>query len=64
MYKKLTKYKPTVDNGSITRVKPFIMLPFGVLAKPAKAFMKRAMGSDATKAKVSKAHLHLSIAAA
>jgi hypothetical protein len=63
-YKKLAKYQPAVDDSSIARVKPFVMSPFSILAKPAKAFVKRMMGSNASKAKISKARLQLSVTAA
>jgi hypothetical protein len=62
-YKKYSKYQPAVDDGTIAVIVPFVMSPFGVLAKPAKAFVKRAMGFvDASK--VAKARLRLAVAAA
>jgi hypothetical protein len=54
--RKATKY------GSIAKVVPFIVSPFGVLSRPAKAFLKRAMG-DTTTAKQAKARLRLAVAA-
>jgi hypothetical protein len=62
-YKKYSKYQPAIDNSTITMIIPFIMLPFSVLTKPTKAFIKRAMGF-VDPSKVAKACLHLSIAAA
>jgi hypothetical protein len=61
-YKKYSKYQPAVDDSTITVIVLFVMSPFGVLAKPAKAFIKKAMGfMDASK--VAKARLHLSVTA-
>jgi hypothetical protein len=62
-YKKLSKYKLAVDDGMITMVVPFIMSPFRVLTKPAKAFIKRALGFTTT-SRDTKACLHLSVVAA
>jgi hypothetical protein len=58
---KAAKYSPAVDNSSITKVVLFIMLPFGILSRPAKAFLKCPMGNT-TVAKQAKAHLRLAMA--
>jgi hypothetical protein len=65
VYRKLAKYKSAVDDGTIAIVVPFVMSPFGIHAKSAKAFVKRVMGGNHTPpAKLAKARLRLSVAAA
>jgi hypothetical protein len=56
------KYSPVVADSSIAKVVPFVVLPFSVLSRLAKAFLKHAMGNT-TVAKQAKAHLHLTVAA-
>lgn len=60
--RKVVKYRPALVDGSITKIVPFIMSPFGVLSKPAKAFLKCTMGDTMT-TKAAKACLHLAVAA-
>lgn len=60
--RKAAKYGPAVADGSIAKVVPFVVSPFGVLSRPAKAFLKCAMG-DTTAAKQAKARLRLAVAA-
>jgi hypothetical protein len=55
------KYGPAVADGLITKVVLFVMSPFSILLRLAKAFLKRAMG-DMTAAKQAKAHLRLTMA--
>jgi hypothetical protein len=56
------KYGPVVADGLIAKVVLFIVLPFGVLLRLAKAFLKCAMG-DMTVAKQAKVRLRLAVAA-
>jgi hypothetical protein len=59
----MAKYKPAIDDGTITAIVPFVMTPFGALAKEARAFIKRALG-DPNPIKQAKARLQLSVATA
>jgi hypothetical protein len=59
---KATKNGPAVANSSITKVVPFIMSPFSILSRPAKAFLKHTM-ANTTAAKQAKACLCLTMAA-
>jgi hypothetical protein len=63
-YKKLVKYQLTVDNGMIAMVVPFVMAPFSVMAKLAKAFIEQVLSPDALPSTLSKACLKLAVAAA
>jgi hypothetical protein len=59
---KVGKYGLALVDSLIAKVVPFIMSPFGVLSRPTKAFLKHTMG-DMTTTKITKAHLHLTVAA-
>jgi uncharacterized membrane protein len=63
-YKKLVKYQLAVDNGMIAMVVPFVMAPFGVMAKLAKVFIEQVLGPNALPLTLSKARLRLAVAAA
>jgi hypothetical protein len=56
------KYSPAVADGLIAKVVLFVVSPFGVLLRPAKAFLKCTMG-NMTVAKQAKVCLHLAVAA-
>ncbi len=58
---KIGKYGLALVDGLIAKVVLFVVLPFSVLLRLAKAFLKCAMG-DMTAAKIAKAHLHLTVA--
>jgi hypothetical protein len=62
-YRKNAKYRPAIEDSTIARVVPFIMSPFGAMAKPAKAFIKHVM-SGIKPTKIMKARLQLSVAVA
>lgn len=59
--RKRTKYGPAVRDGTVASVVPFVVSPFGVLAKPAKAFLKKVLGAS-TGPKLAKARLRLAVA--
>jgi hypothetical protein len=42
---------------------PFVMAPFGIMAKPAKAFVEQVLSPNALPSTLSKAHLQLAVAA-